>query len=88
LQLSEALRAHPEIKMRMDVNSGPVREMPDVNQRTNVAGAGINMAQRVMDCGDAGHTSCSGNAFQTISPIPVTGNLVVTATTTIQLLPK
>src|SRR4029077_8712863 len=47
--------SHPNIKLRMGVHSGPVNEIVDVNQRANIAGAGINMAQRVMDCGDAGH---------------------------------
>ncbi len=55
VELSETLKSHPDLGVRMGVHSGPVHEVPDVNQRTNVAGAGINMAQRVMDCGDAGH---------------------------------
>lgn len=55
LEISKALIAHPEIKLRMGVHSGPVDEIVDVNERLNVAGAGINMAQRVMDSGDAGH---------------------------------
>ena len=55
LQASNALRDHPELKVRMGVHSGPVSGMTDVNDRSNVAGAGINVAQRVMDCGDAGH---------------------------------
>jgi TolB-like protein/Tfp pilus assembly protein PilF len=55
LEVSEALRKHPEIPVRMGVHSGPVSEVTDVSGRSNLAGAGINMAQRVMDCGDAGH---------------------------------
>ena len=55
LEIAEALRAAPEIKLRMGIHSGPVKETADVNDRTNIAGAGINIAQRVMDCGDAGH---------------------------------
>ncbi len=55
LQASKALQIHPELKVRMGVHSGPVSGTTDVNARSNVAGAGINMAQRVMDCGDAGH---------------------------------
>src|SRR4029077_3592412 len=43
------------LQIRMGIHSGPVSGVVDVNERTNVAGAGINMAQRVMDCGDAGH---------------------------------
>src|SRR5215510_6451177 len=55
LEIAEALRKHPELPVRMGIHSGPVSEMTDVSGRTNIAGAGINMAQRVMDCGDAGH---------------------------------
>src|SRR5213596_3011119 len=55
LEVAEALRKHPELPVRMGIHSGPVREVTDVSGRTNVAGAGINTAQRVMDCGDAGH---------------------------------
>jgi len=55
LEISKALMGHPEIKLRMGVHSGPVDEIIDVNERANVTGAGINMAQRVMDSGDAGH---------------------------------
>src|SRR4029077_5569322 len=55
LEIVRALKAHPSIALRMGIHSGPVNEVIDVNQRQNIAGAGINMAQRVMDCGDAGH---------------------------------
>jgi TolB-like protein/Tfp pilus assembly protein PilF len=55
LAISRKLREHPELKVRMGINSGPVDHALDVNDRQNVTGAGINMAQRVMDCGDAGH---------------------------------
>ena len=55
LEIVRALKAHPGIALRMGIHSGPVNEVIDVNQRQNIAGAGINMAQRVMDCGDAGH---------------------------------
>ncbi|HEV2095439.1 MAG TPA: adenylate/guanylate cyclase domain-containing protein, partial [Chthoniobacterales bacterium] len=55
LEISRAVKEHPELKLRMGVHSGPVSGVVDVNERANVAGAGINMAQRVMDCGDAGH---------------------------------
>jgi TolB-like protein/Tfp pilus assembly protein PilF/class 3 adenylate cyclase len=55
LEISQALKSHPNIQLRMGVHSGPVNEIVDVNQRANIAGAGINIAQRVMDCGDAGH---------------------------------
>src|SRR3954451_3722230 len=55
LEVAEALQKHPELPVRMGIHSGPVSEVTDVSGRTNLAGAGINMAQRVMDCGDAGH---------------------------------
>src|SRR6266513_5514659 len=55
LEIAEALRKHPELPVRMGIHSGPVSEVTDVSGRSNLAGAGINMAQRVMDCGDAGH---------------------------------
>src|ERR1043166_7397642 len=55
LQISRALKVHPELPLRIGVHSGPVSGVIDVNERANVAGAGINLAQRVMDCGDAGH---------------------------------
>jgi TolB-like protein/Tfp pilus assembly protein PilF len=55
IEVAEKLKQYPELKLRMGVHSGPVNEVRDVNGRANVAGAGINIAQRVMDCGDAGH---------------------------------
>ena len=55
LELSRGLKNHPELQVRMGIHSGPVNEVADLNERMNVAGAGINIAQRVMDCGDAGH---------------------------------
>jgi TolB-like protein/class 3 adenylate cyclase/Flp pilus assembly protein TadD len=55
LDISRALKTHPNLPLRMGAHSGPVSGVIDVNERANVAGAGINMAQRVMDCGDAGH---------------------------------
>src|SRR5216117_408072 len=55
VEISRALREHPRLQLRMGVHSGPVSGVVDVNERANLAGAGLNMAQRVMDCGDAGH---------------------------------
>ena len=55
LEIARALKEHRRIELRMGIHSGPINEVVDVNQRQNIAGAGINMAQRVMDCGDAGH---------------------------------
>src|SRR5205809_438811 len=55
LEISRALQEHPHIHLRMGVHSGPVSRVPDVNDKTNIAGSAINLAQRVLDCGDAGH---------------------------------
>src|SRR5437762_4378655 len=55
LEISKALKNHPDLIVRMGIHSGPVKEVTDLNEQANIAGAGINMAQRVMDCGDAGH---------------------------------
>ena len=55
LEISRSLKEHPKIQLRMGAHSGPVSGVIDVNGQANLAGAGLNMAQRVMDCGDAGH---------------------------------
>src|SRR5215467_14952917 len=54
LEISKELKKHPELRVRMGIHSGPVSEVADLNEQANIAGAGINVAQRVMDCGDAG----------------------------------
>src|SRR5438874_1019421 len=53
--IARELKKHPELRVRMGVHSGPVKEVTDLSEQGNIAGAGINIAQRVMDCGDAGH---------------------------------
>src|SRR5207247_5044414 len=55
LEISRALKKHPELQLRMGIHSGPISGVIDVTGKANVAGAGINIAQRVMDCGDGGH---------------------------------
>src|ERR1700736_5167572 len=55
IEISRALKDHPEFRVRMGVHSGPVNEVADLNEQVNIAGAGVNIAQRVRDCGDAGH---------------------------------
>ncbi len=55
LEISRTLKDHSRIQLRMGVHSGPVNRVTDVNDKTNIAGSGINVAQRVLDCGDAGH---------------------------------
>jgi TolB-like protein/Flp pilus assembly protein TadD/class 3 adenylate cyclase len=67
LEVAQALKKHPAIPVRMGIHSGPVSEVTDVSGRTNIAGAGINMAQRVMDCGDAGHILLSQRAADDLS---------------------
>jgi TolB-like protein/class 3 adenylate cyclase/Tfp pilus assembly protein PilF len=55
VEISRALKEHPRLQLRMGIHSGPVSGVVDVNERANLAGAGLNIAERVMDCGDAGH---------------------------------
>lgn len=62
LEIAEALQKHPEVLVRMGIHSGPVSDVTDVSGRPNLAGAGISLAQRVMDCGDAGHILVSQRA--------------------------
>src|SRR5881296_3588989 len=67
LEISRTLQEHPHIQLRMGVHSGPVNQVTDVNDKTNIAGAGINVAQRVMDCGDAGHILLSGHIAEDLA---------------------
>ena len=55
LEIAKALKRHPELHVHMGIHSGPVNEITDLNEQANIAGAGINIAQRIMDCGNAGH---------------------------------
>jgi TolB-like protein/class 3 adenylate cyclase/Tfp pilus assembly protein PilF len=64
LEISKALKTHPELQVRMGIHSGPVNEVADLNEQVNMAGAGVNIAQRVMDCGDAGHILLSKHAAE------------------------
>ena len=63
-EIAKALKSHPEIRVRMGIHSGPVNEVTDLNEQANVAGAVINIAQRIMDCGDAGHILVSKHAAE------------------------
>jgi TolB-like protein/class 3 adenylate cyclase/Tfp pilus assembly protein PilF len=63
-EIAKALKSHPEIRVRMGIHSGPVNEVTDLNEQANVAGVGINIAQRIMDCGDAGHILVSKHAAE------------------------
>ena len=67
LEISRALKGHPKLSLRMGVHSGPVSAVFDVNNQTSVAGPGINLAQRVMDCGDAGHILLSKRVAEDLS---------------------
>jgi len=70
LEISRALKEHPNLQLRMGVHSGPVSGVIDVNEQASVAGAGINMAQRVMDCGDAGHILLSKHVADDLEQYP------------------
>ena len=63
-EIARALKSHPDIHIRMGIHSGPVNEVTDLNEQANIAGAGINIAQRIMDCGDAGHILVSKHAAE------------------------
>src|SRR3984893_11642566 len=70
LEISKALKSHPELHVRMGIHSGPVNEITDLNEQANIAGAGINIAQRVMDCGDAGHILLSRHVSDDLEHYP------------------
>jgi tetratricopeptide (TPR) repeat protein len=70
LEIAKALKEHPELRVRMGIHSGPVNEITDLNAQANIAGAGINMAQRVMDCGDAGHILISRRVAEDLEHYP------------------
>ena len=69
MEISRAAREHPELKLRMGVHSGPVSGVVDVSGRANIAGAGINIAQRVMDCGDAEHILLSKHVAEDLEQL-------------------
>src|SRR6266498_1653465 len=70
LEISRALKQHPEVQLRMGIHSGPVSGVIDATGKANVAGAGINIAQRVMDCGDAGHILLSKHVAEDLEEYP------------------
>src|SRR6266702_2353776 len=70
LEISRALKKHPDLQLRMGIHSGPVSGIVDATGKANVAGAGINMAQRVMDCGDAGHILLSKHVAEDLEEYP------------------
>src|SRR6184192_4204331 len=70
LEISRALKKHPEVQLRMGIHSGPVSGVIDAAGKANVAGAGINIAQRVMECGDAGHILLSKHVAEDLEEYP------------------
>jgi serine/threonine-protein kinase len=70
IEISKELKKYPELRVRMGIHSGPVNEVVDLNEQSNIAGAGINMAQRVMDCGDAGHILLSRRVAEDLEHYP------------------
>jgi TolB-like protein/Tfp pilus assembly protein PilF len=70
LEISKELKKHPALQVRMGIHSGPVNEVADLNEQANIAGAGINIAQRVMDCGDAGHILLSKHVAEDLEHYP------------------
>src|SRR5881396_942821 len=70
LEISKELKKHPELRVRMGIHSGPVNEITDLNEQANIAGAGINIAQRVMDCGDSGHILLSKHVAEDLEHYP------------------
>src|SRR5438034_1251389 len=70
LEISKELKRHPELHVRMGIHSGPVNEVTDLNEQANIAGAGINIAQRVMDCGDTGHILLSKHVAEDLEHYP------------------
>jgi len=70
LEIAKELKKHPELRVRMGIHSGPVNAISDLNEQANIAGAGINIAQRVMDCGDAGHILLSKHVAEDLEHYP------------------
>jgi TolB-like protein/Tfp pilus assembly protein PilF len=70
VEIVKALEKHPELRVRMGIHSGPVNEVTDLNEQANIAGAGINLAQRVMDCGDAEHILLSKRVADDLEQYP------------------
>lgn len=70
IEITTALKTHTDIALRIGIHSGPIEEVEDVSERRNVAGAGIDLAQRIMDCGDAGHILLSRRVADDLAPYP------------------
>jgi len=70
LEIARELKKHPELRVRMGIHSGPVNAITDLNEQANIAGAGINIAQRVMDCADARHILLSRHVAEDLEHFP------------------
>src|SRR5215467_14112381 len=70
LEIGKELKKHPELRVRMGIHSGPVNAITDLNEHATIAGAGVNIAQRVMDCGDAGHILLSKHVAEDLEHYP------------------
>jgi TolB-like protein/Tfp pilus assembly protein PilF len=70
MEIGRELKKHPELRVRMGIHSGSVNEITDLNEQANIAGAGVNIAQRVMDCGDAGHILLSRHVAEDLEQYP------------------
>ena len=70
LEVGKELKKYPELRVRMGIHSGPVNEITDLNEQANIAGAGVNIAQRVMECGDSGHILLSKHVADDLEHYP------------------
>jgi TolB-like protein/Tfp pilus assembly protein PilF len=70
MEIAKSLKNYPKLRVRMGIHSGPVNEISDLNEQANIAGAGINIAKRVMDCGDAGHILLSRHVAEDLEQYP------------------
>src|SRR5437867_2911768 len=70
MEIARALKDYPKLRVRIGIHSGPVNEITDLNEQANIAGAGINIAKRVMDCGDAGHILLSKHVAEDLEQYP------------------
>jgi tetratricopeptide (TPR) repeat protein len=76
LELTNAVRPFPEIKLRMGIHTGPVYRVADINENRNVTGGGINIAQRVMDCGEVGHILVSAASAEVLGQVSAWGAML------------
>src|SRR4029077_16576039 len=70
MEIAKSLKSHPRLRVRMGIHSGPVNDVTDLNEQANIAGAGVNIAQRVMDCGDAHHILMSRHVAEDLEHYP------------------